>query len=183
MAYEKTPMSDEIDPTPYKTADESLLREIIASAEVRLQSQLTASLAADQRALVLSGFLVPTIAALVGGAAALFLQKPSEDFLGLVALLSALGLFVSLSLTIYAARPVPWCFPGTQPSSWLGDIESRKSESVWLGELAEDADRKANENSDLMAANARCVRWALYIVAAVLLIAGIAMAVHFFGPL
>src|SRR5688572_13603522 len=109
-------MPIETDVSSYKPGDVKLLQDIVRSAEIRLQAQLTPSVAADQRALVLAGRLVPTIAALVGAATALMLATPPQSFIAGVAFLSAAGLFVSLILTIVAGRPAKWNYPGTRPA-------------------------------------------------------------------
>lgn len=172
-------MSRDTAPSSYLTDDLDLLREIVASADVRLQAQLTASLAADQRALVLAGFLVAVIAALVSGAVALFLQVPRQGYLAWAAIGTALGLFVSLLLTVYAARPVSWGYPGTRPQAWLRDIVSKKDAASRLSELAADYERRGRDNAALMARHGQCILAAL-IVAAVSILLGGATLVYFF---
>src|SRR5687768_8821988 len=108
-------MPVETEPASYKSEDIKLLREIVTFAETRLQAQLTAALAADQRALVLAGFLSTAIVALVGGSVALWLSEPRQSFLAVTALSCAFGFLVALALTIYAARPTKWKYPGTLP--------------------------------------------------------------------
>lgn len=167
-------MTVETESSSYASDDTALLREIVASAEARLQAQLTASLAADQRALVLAGFLVAVIAALISGATALLLQTPPQRFLGYVAMAASLGLFVSLALTVYTARPVKWAFPGTRPRAWIKDLASDKTEPKRLAELAADAEKKAAENAAITDWHGRCLIAALLVAAATVFIAGVA---------
>lgn len=168
-------MSIETEPSSYATNDTTLLREVVASAETRLEAQLTASLAADQRALVLAGFLVAVIAALVSGAAALLLQTPPQRYLGFLAMFAAGGLFVSLALTVYTARPVKWGYPGTRPRAWIKDIIGQKDEHVRLAELAADAEQRARDNARLMATHGWCLIAALMIALLTILTSAAAM--------
>ncbi len=174
-------MSVETETASYKSTDTALLREVVESAELRLQSQLTAALAADQRALVLAGFLSAVIVALASGAAALLLAHPRQDFLAVTALICATGFLIALALTVYAARPVAWNYPGTRPGAWKRDIASKKDEATRLADLAEDLHRKTGENKDIMGKNGRLVLAALCIVAVSLLIGGLAMICFFAG--
>ena len=172
-------MSAETEPASYKSTDVVLLREIVTSAEARLQAQLTASLAADQRALVLAGFLLAVIVALGGAAAALLLKDPKQLFLGYTAFGCAVGLLVALSLTVYAARPVDWSYPATRPGAWIKDIAAKKAEKIRLAEMAADAHLKIDDNATLMRSNGKCVNVALWIAIGTLVIGAILAACFF----
>lgn len=165
-------MSTSPDPAPYIKAATALLKQIVADGEARLSAQLTAGLAADQRALILAGFLVPTITALVGASVALFLQAQPQYFLAWLSIMGAGGLFVSLSLVAYTARPVDWSFPGIMPGAWVRDIADEKPEHESWAELAADADRRARENAAVLARNGKFVRAALGIAATTLALGG-----------
>jgi hypothetical protein len=169
-------MSVETNETSYNSQDIALLREVVDSAEGRLQAQLTSALAADQRALVLAGFLSAAIVALVGGGVALLLAEPAQIFLALTALVCAAGFIVALSLTIYAARPVAWSYPGTRPGAWIRDIATKKVESERLAELCADLHRKVSDNADLMQSNGQIIRAALLFTLGSLIVGALALA-------
>jgi hypothetical protein len=172
-------MARETSPDSYIHADPTLLKEIIADGEARLAAQLTTSLAADQRALLLAGFLVPTIVALGGAAAALFLQTPPNSSLAWIALVASAGLFISLALLIYAARPIDWHLPGVMPGAWIGDIEAQRPDIECLAELAADAHDRASYNAGVMGGNGKRVNLALWIAAGTLALCGLTIAVLF----
>jgi hypothetical protein len=173
-------MPAETDVSSYKPGDVKLLRDIVSSAEVRLQAQLTTSVAADQRALVLAGLLVPTIAVLVGAATAMLLANPPQKFVGTVAFFASVGLFVSLVLTILAARPAMWNYPGTKPASWLSDISANKDEEDSLAALAADLQRKITDNAAMARNKALLVLSALWVAAATFAVGGVALALRLF---
>lgn len=172
-------MSVPTDPKSYKSDDPALLREIVGSAETRLQAQLTVALAADQRALVLGSFLSAAIVALVSGSVALWISEERQTFLSLIALFCAVGFLIALFLTTYVARPVEWNYPGTRPESWMNDIAESKSEALRLSELCADLQRKTAENAAIMRKNGKAIRWALRIAAASLGFSGLALVCFF----
>jgi hypothetical protein len=169
-------MSVETDPNSYKSKDVELLRGIVASAEKRLEAQLTAALAADQRALVLAGFLITVIVALIGASAALLLTGHGHLGLATTALVCAVLFLVALGLTVFAARPAEWNYPGTRPELWRKDIAAKKDEDLRLAELCADLQRKIGENAGLMSRNGALIVMALSIVGMALLIGGLAVA-------
>ncbi len=172
-------MSAETEPASYKTTNIALLREIVASGEARLQAQLTVSLAADQRALVLAGFFSASIVALVSGAVALFLGESPQVFLGSIAFASAATLLWSLGFVIYSARPTKWGYPGTRPKAWVKDIASKKVEATRLAERLADIERNAALNAEILDANGKLVSGALVVAATALGAAAALMTAHF----
>jgi len=167
--YIRHPMS-KTDPASYSSASDTLLRDIIKLGETRLQSQLTVAIAADQRALVLSGFLVPTIGALIAAAAALMLATPMRYDLGVVAFLGAGGLLISLALAIVAARPVGWHFPGIRPGNWVKDLaESNSDPHGTLAAIAAGLEKQAEANSKLLSVNGWLIRCSLIMAGITLL--------------
>jgi hypothetical protein len=164
----------------YTTDDLDLLKEIVALSEKRLEAQLSAALAADQRALVFAGFLVTSIIALLGGGTALLLKAPADLFLGWTALVTAAVLAASLGLTVFSARPVTWAYPGTSPEIWKGDIAGKKGEAARLAERAADCENKIVENERHMSTNGRRLSRALALTAISLCIGGALFAACLF---
>lgn len=160
------------DPAPYATADTTLLKEIVTLGEARLQAQLTVAIAADQRAMVLCGLLVPTIAALIAGGVALFLATGGDVTVARLAFVAAIGLFVSLVLAIIAAQPSGWYLPGYKPSAFISDIASGKDERMRWAEMAASIDQSASDNSRHLDRGGKLIMAALIVAALTLLICG-----------
>ena len=173
-------MAIETESTSYKSTDAVLLRDVAQSADARLQAQLTSALAADQRALVLAGFLVAAAVALVGGAVALRLSNPPQEYLSDVALSCAFGFLVGLALCVFAARPTDWGYPGTRPEAWIKDITAQKAEEDRLAELCADMQRKIGDNAELMKWDGRLIIAAASMAGLSLTLSGLAL-VCFFG--
>ncbi|WP_459661751.1 hypothetical protein [Novosphingobium sp. 11B] len=146
-------MSGESIESPLLKASEHQIKQILAHAEMFLAAQLQTGLAADQRALVLSGFLATAVVALVGAAGAVMLNE--AHFLGYVALLTAAGLAVSLSLAIKAARPIDFYFAGNRPCAWEGDLRSGLSEVESLASQALHYDEMIMQNRDALDDNCK----------------------------
>ena len=141
--------------SPYSTSDLELLREIEKAAEQRLEAQLTAGLAADQRALVFAGLLGVAAAALASGAVSILADAEQSVGVGIISLITSVGLLLGMGLAIFAARPAAWYFPGGTPKSWESDIASGKDQETRLQELVKDYDERIEFNEELMAANGK----------------------------
>ena len=139
----------------YQTLDRTLLLEIQEAAERRLEAQLTAALAADQRALVFAGFLAAASLAVAGAGASALTGVPADPFLGRLAMGVTVGLLGAMALAIWAAQPAAWYYPGGRPESWLDDIEGHVPQLQRLVALAADYDDRLAANDRLMAGNAR----------------------------
>ena len=100
------------------TFPEPVLAEIVREGEMQVQAQLQTSLAADSRALTISGSCLTAATALLGVAAAL--SKSATPDLPLIVVSGTLGivLIVSAGLAMYSARPVSFDFPGNDPAKW-----------------------------------------------------------------
>lgn len=156
----------------YENADPELLRYAVGAAEARVGAQLSAGLAADQRALVFAGFLVAGIVAAGGGIAALLSAAAPDIALLVVGGLVAIMLLAALALAIYSARPVGWWLVGHDPADWQEDIANGMPLEKTLPELAEVLDRRVKENRAELKRNSRCLLWAGWMAFAAL-VAGI----------
>jgi hypothetical protein len=163
---------------PYHTSDEKLLLQIATAAEARLAAQLTAALAADQRALVFAGFLAAAAIALGGAAASLLAKMGSDRFLGQLAFVAACSVAVAMALAVQAARPTKWYFPGGRPKDWVKDIETQKPQLQRLSELLEDYDDRIVHNEAIMAGNGRLLRLAAVLSSITIILSAAHLAVR-----
>ncbi len=100
---------------------DAALAEVIREGELEIQAQLQTSLAADSRALTISGSCLTAATALLGAAAALSKSEPPDYPLMLVAIFLAVALLLAAGLAIHSARPIEFGFPGNDPANWLPD--------------------------------------------------------------
>ena len=160
-------------PNPSNGAD--LLEKLVAMADQRVQAQLDAAIAADQRALVFAGLVAIAAAAFGGAAASALTDNPPELFMGRLALLAAAGMLGAMFCAIVAARPVKWFFAGSQPANWSQDLATEKPFTESLGELLLDYDDRISKNERTMMVNSRWLLASGIIAMATLLIAGAAL--------
>ena len=151
----KSSLADQLESTDMET-----LREIIRNSESYLSAQLTSAIAADQRALAMSGYLSAAVVVLVGGAAGLALASEPNYLLSAVTFCTAAILFLALNLAIKSARPSNFEFPGNIASSWSQDIAEGKPLSRSLAEQCEHYDGMALANNELMQKNAKSLGYA-----------------------
>ncbi len=142
--------------SPIKNARRDQLDIILPQAEKYLAAQLQCALAADQRALVFSGFLVAAIVALIGGAGALLMTSPNA--LGYIALVTAVGLIIALVQAVHSARPVGFCYVGGLPSDWKDDVDQGKTVLQSSIELADHYDSMIRDNAKVLEENGDTMR-------------------------
>jgi hypothetical protein len=116
----------------YTAATDKMLAEIVREAEARLQAQLTAAIAADQRAMTFAGLMVAAAAAMIGAA----LGVSREADVTLPTIVTGLFLFAAAVLAVVAARPVAWDFTGNTPSAWVKSIADGDSLHTALSDMA-----------------------------------------------
>jgi hypothetical protein len=165
--------------TPYPTNDPESLRRLAAAADVYLQGQLAAAVAADQRALVFAGFLAAATAALGGAAANILIDHNADHFVGRLAMCAAAGLLFAMLCAIVAARPTRWFFPGSHPKDWQEDFAVNKPEIGRLQELLVDYDERITRNHTTMRINGRWITASAMIGMSTLFIAGMMLASRF----
>lgn len=144
--------------SPYASATDDVLDEIVRQAEARLDAQLTSAIAADQRAMTFAGLLF-------AGAAALGAFAPSSaansDSIAL--LLVGIGLAIGGAFATASARPAAWEYVGNVPSGWLGDIQSGKSLKDSKAEMAAFYDEMIAVNETSIGSAGRFMRTAMRI--------------------
>lgn len=138
----------------FASANPELVEEVIAQADARLQAQLTAALAADQRAMTFAGLLFAGIAALIGFAAAHSGALHNEC--GMVAV--TLGFVVAAALACWSARPVKWHLVGNYPSSWDEDVRLSKRLPQTRAETAANYEEALQENERALQSAATFMR-------------------------
>ena len=151
---------------------------LAAAADLRLQAQLAAAVAADQRALVFAGFLVAASAALGGAAATVLTGSSLDHYLGKVAFVAACGMLAAMACALVAARPARWYFAGAQPSDWRNDLIAKKPEITQVEELLVDMDRRLRKNDRSMKVNGWWITSSASIALLTLFVAGILLAKH-----
>ncbi len=144
-------------------ADQETLEEILREAEAFLGAQLSAAIAADQRALTFSGFLAASIVVLVGATATFALASPSREVFAMASMIVAMAFTGSLYFAIRSAMPARFEFAGNLPGSWVADVLEKKTLVTSLAEQCANYDEKINDNANDMEENALLMRDAVEI--------------------
>lgn len=147
---------------PYESATEEMLAEIIREAESLLDEQLSAAIAADQRALTFAGLLVAAIGALIGAIASLG-GKASWPMTAI-----ATSLAVAATFALWSARPTSWRWRGNDPHRWLPDIARKRNMHDCMAEMAAHYDSAAAANNLAMERAAMAMRASLLLTAVTL---------------
>jgi hypothetical protein len=156
-------------PTPrFDSADPALIEEIISEARARLEVQLTAAIAADQRAMTFAGLLFAGTAVLVGLALGKDAQPAHEHPL----LCVAAGFVIAAALACLTARPTGWHQLGNYPSSFEDDVQNNLKLADTRAQTAANYEKMLKENEATLQLNGWFMR-ASMLVASVSAIAGI----------
>jgi CHASE3 domain sensor protein len=138
----------------YSAASVEVLGEIVRQAEARLQAQLTAAVAADQRAMTFAGLMLAAAAAMIGAV----LGASPEATITAPIFVTALGLFASAIFAIIAARPVGWDFVGNSPRSWVSSVAEGQPLQAALADMADFYAEMIEENENAIARAAFWIR-------------------------
>jgi hypothetical protein len=134
----------------WANADPDVTRFVFDQADKYLSTQLTAGIAADQRATfaaaTFSGFSGAILAASVGYHAA----QPDPSIL-LAGLVTGFAFFAAAACSFYAARPVDFNYPGNEPEKWYGCLADPLHESI--GYETQNYSEAISENASILAAN------------------------------
>ncbi|MEN2980961.1 hypothetical protein P7L78_19000 [Tistrella bauzanensis] len=144
-------------------ADIETLREIIREAESYLAAQLAAGVAADQRALALSGMLAAASAVIASGGISLLVGMEKDFILGSLAMAVAFGFIMAMLFSIISAAPRVFNFVGTFPSNWVDDIERNINLSESLAEQAGHYDNILKQNNEILRKNGKMMRWSIWV--------------------
>jgi hypothetical protein len=156
----------------YSAASEDFLAEIIRQAEDRLSAQLTAAVAADQRAMTFAGLAMAAAGALIGAA----LGAANNSSLAAPIFVTAAGLLISAFFAVLSARPVPWDYVGNSPSSRLNDIADGTTLHESLAQMAQFYDEMISENEIAISGAADWIRLSMGVALISLVIGLIAVA-------
>lgn len=133
-----------------KQADPDLLKEVLRSAESRLDAQLTTALAADSRAMNFLGFTAALAVASIGASLAIL---ASDEVLAAIGLIFGAGFVVAAWFAYEAAKPIDFEMIGNYPSEWVSDIVGSVSLHDASAELAAHYDEMLKNNSAAMVAS------------------------------
>ena len=130
-------------------------REIMALGQKHLEAQLQTALAADARATAMSSLYVTmALAAIAGGLA---YWQTADSLEALFSSISAtLILIVAAAQAAWAARPIGFYLPGTDPATWFDDRRDNLVELI--GGQAEIDNRDIRRNSKRMAESGRAIK-------------------------
>lgn len=145
----------------WSKSDPETVREIVREGEAYLHGQLTLATSADQRASVMAGIFTAAGAAIVAGLITLASSKGASSFVPIFAggIVAAILFLVGAGLCIYAALPVGFNLPGSQPLSWQEDVEKGRKLFRSLREQAENYQDKIVKNRKVLKANAKRFKW------------------------
>lgn len=135
----------------------------LESAEKRIESQLSAALAADARALGFSGISLAAAAILTGLAAN---SANATSMLG-----GAVLLVAASCISGWAARPVGFYMPGARFDDFEDDLVANTKLEHVKTELGAHFDTSEKDNECVLAKNANLVRVAFFVAAFGLLFA------------
>jgi hypothetical protein len=155
--------------SPYASATEVKLDEIIRLAEARLSAQLTLGVAADQRAMNFASFTSAVDGVAI---AALVSLRADHQFHWSLIILVA-GFAVAAGAAIFAAQPVAWDISGSRPGLWLDDILEQDTLHNGRAAMAGFYDEMILDNDVVLKGNADLLRVALWAVVSTLIIAGV----------
>jgi hypothetical protein len=138
------------------SAKSPVIDEIIRQAELRIEAQLTAALAADQRAMTFAGLLFAGIAVLLGAEFRASTCSLPIDPVFVI----AIGFTLAAACACWSAKPSPWHFAGNFPASWNEDVaaemtleESRKEMAANFQELLELNEAQLHRSASWMRAS------------------------------
>ncbi|WP_155804508.1 hypothetical protein [Magnetospirillum fulvum] len=159
----------------WRVAREDTVREILREAELYISAQVQLSIAADQRAVTVSGAIATILTAITAAGLAAFLSSSPNFDIVYAATVSGTIMMIALCCAIYAARPVPFRPPGNCPEMWYDDDFGVKI-NIQLGHQAEIYNAFIKENNATLARNAVWIRLSLFLTVAAP-IAGVLVAV------
>jgi hypothetical protein len=175
---DETAMADQ----PYECfaeADEGTLQEILREAESYLNAQLTAAIAADQRAIAFASLLGAAAVVIAGGGGALLLSERPNPALGWTCMAIVGTFLVAMAFANLAAMPSKFWFAGNSPAGWLEDVRAQRPLRASLAEqLVHYADMIA-DNDKLMRRNGTQMKVAVWIAWSGLAIGGMAAIILF----
>lgn len=144
-----------INPPDWGSIDQSVIQEIIRQAELHLAAQLTAAIAADQRATAILSMTIAAATGGLGGGVALMMGDKPNYVLGPSAIALGTCLMVAAWFFLESLKPVAFEFSGNWPHSWYADKNMSANFKLSLGETAENYDVMLKTNDDAIKRNAK----------------------------
>lgn len=145
----------------WSTVPAETAREIQRQGEMCIEAQFRAALAADARAMSLSGTFAAVASAITGGAiVAATAQAPNRPLLA-AGIVAAAMFYAALALLFAAARPALFGMPGNEPRTWWNEDDLHGDFAASRGAQIELDQAAIERNEARMARNGRKVRWAM----------------------
>ena len=132
-----------------------LARTVLQQGEVKLQAQLQAALAADQRAMVLAGMFATAAVAAFGLAILAVDREAAMWNLFSGGLAAGACLMVGAYQCLQAAWPQEFRFPGNQPDNWWSDGVEKRPLADSLKNQSKHYQKAIIENRFAMERNAK----------------------------
>ncbi|TGR33015.1 MULTISPECIES: hypothetical protein [unclassified Mesorhizobium] len=167
-------MTDDSLALKLRPASEDTLTELIRQAEAHLDTQLTAAIAADQRAYTFAGLAAASGIVLIGGAYNLATSSQPNILLASVATAVAATLVGCAWSAVHSARSIEFGYSGSQPSDWDEDVACSKPWAHSLAEKCEHYNDLINANRRAMNANSQLFNSATELALKSLLLGGVA---------
>jgi hypothetical protein len=158
---------------PFAAADEPTLQEILREAESYLSAQLTASIAADQRAVGFASLLAAATAVLIATGGALLLGATSDTWLGWACMAVAAAFLAAMALANLSAMPADFWYVGNSPAQWVADVQSSRPLKESLAEQLTHYAQMIKDNDRLMRRNNKQMLWAIWLSWGALAIGGV----------
>lgn len=138
-----------------KAASGDIVAEVMREAEVHLNAQLTAAIAADARANRFASYLAAAGAVAIGASYSLHTASNPHHLLTALAALVGVALLSAAALALHSARPIDFEFAGNQPSMWAADVEAGKSLHASMSEMCAAYDEMIKSNRSAMEKNSK----------------------------
>ena len=113
--------------------ESEVLEGIAAQAAIRVESQLTAANASDQRRLAISAVFASVALIIASAAAITVYDKRTQIGFSIALFISFTVYLLSCVVCIYNIKSTKYCFPGVDPSQWTYDQWSTKNISQKIG--------------------------------------------------
>ena len=156
--------------------DIELLKEIGRQAEVYLDAQLQAGIAADQRAMSFVSLLAAATVVVAGAGVALLIQEKPNPKLGWTCLSTTVGFTLAMLLAILSARPCGFWYGGSRPADWQRDLRFAHDQRESYGEHLMNYEERIGKNAKTLEKNSRLMNAAVWLTWASLVLGGLRAA-------
>ena len=154
-----------------------LAQTVLRQGELRLAAQLTVGLAADHRAMTLSGIYVVAATAALGFGAGFLSSNTGSTPLGIGGIVTGLWLGIAAVQCVRAALPVQFATVGAQPKSWWEEGVENRPLAECLHMESENYQKRITYNQEVNKRGAGLLRLGAYLGIAAPFIGFVAWAV------